>query len=149
MRYYAPYLVALSIVIMIVAALFHHGYKSSSRDYKYGNPEHEKLIQECRHIEDDAGVRVTRLYGGYSEVADSYWYSVTVEMNGKKETQIFASFDTPVIDRISSCKTSLELKSGKKTIVIPVKDIEGRMKVPLVFYRDKELKENFWSADKM
>jgi hypothetical protein len=75
------------------------------------------------------------------------WYSVTVEKPDLKEAQIFASFEEPVVDKVSIVDGKIKLTTGKTFIDIPVGEIDERIKSPLVYDKQKEPKSEKNSTD--
>jgi len=138
MRYFTPYIVTAVVIISIVSALLIKTYKPKIRDYKYGNPEYEMLIQSFKNTSLE-NITV-RLYMGKDNYGGSLWYSVTVEKPDVKETQIFASFGEPVIDKVSIVDNKIKLTTGKTSIDIPVSEIDERIKSPLAYNKREELK---------
>lgn len=148
MRYYAPYIAALFVIIFIGSALFYHGSRFRGRDVKYGNPAKEELVQEAVHIKEDGVSLKFRLYMGSDGSGGACWYSVTYEHEGR-EKQIFASFDSPVVERINVCDRCLTVVCGKNRLEIPVEELDSRVLVPLVYYQGEELKENSILSDEI
>ena len=149
MRYYAPYIAALIVIIFIASALFHHGSNYTGRSVKYGNPAKEKLIQECARVKNSDEAVIFRLYMGSDGAGGACWYSITVKQGKGKEQQVFAAFSSPVVDKISACDNFLNITCGKKIVKIPLSDLEQRIMVPLVYYMGDEVEGGNLSADKI
>lgn len=149
MRYYAPYIVSLIILLFISSALFHKGYKPKIRNYKYGNPEHEKLVYESRGSLQSDNFLLFRLYIGSDNAGGEFWYSVTLEKPGMGETQIFASFGAPAIDKLIITEKKVKLVSGRGSIDIPLDHLDERLLNPLVYFMGKEVEPVKASTDKI
>ena len=146
MRHFAPYIVTALVVILIVSDLMIKSYKPKIRDFKYGDPEHEMLIQNYKNA--DLADITLKLYVGKDNSAGALWYSVTVETNNIKEAQIFASFEEPVIDKVSIVDDKIKLTTGKTYIDIPISEIDERVKSPLVYDKwEKPNEEDYDSPD--
>jgi hypothetical protein len=137
MRYFAPYIVTAVAVILIVPALLIKTYSPKIRDYKYGNPEFETLVQNYKNTHF-ADITV-KLYIGKDNSGGALWYSVTVEKPNIKESQIFASFGEPVIDKVSIVEDKIKLTAGKTSIDIPLREIDERIKSPLAYNKWEDL----------
>ena len=138
MRYFAPYIVTAVVIISIISALLVKSYKPKIRNFKYGNPEYEMLIQNYKNA--DLSDITVKLYIGKDNSVGPLWYSVTVETESAKEAQIFASFGEPVIDKVSIVDNKIKLTTGKTSINIPINEIDERIKSPLAYDKWKELK---------
>jgi len=149
MRYYAPYIAALIVIIFIASALFHHGSRFTGRSVKYGNPAKEKLLQEYVQLKNSEDALKFRLYMGSDGSGGACWYSVTAKQGKGKEMQVFASFSTPVVDKITACDTHLRVICGKNIIKIPLNELDQRSMVPLVYYMGNEMEGDTLSADKI
>ena len=145
MRYYTPYIATVIVVIATVSVLLFKSYQPNIRDYKYGNPEYETLIQTAQNT--GLSNITARLYMGKDNSGGPLWYSVTVEKPGLKETQIFASFEEPVVDKVSVVDGKIKLTTGKTFIDIPVGEIDERIKSPLVYDEQKKSKSEENSTD--
>lgn len=149
MRYYAPYIATLIVIVFIVAALFHHGSRYTGRSVKYGNPAKEKLIQECVRLNNNDEALTFRLYMGSDGAGGACWYSVTVKQGKNKEQQIFASFDHPAVSKINACDSSLQIICGKNKIEIPIDELDKKIVVPFVYYQGEEIKGDCVLSDKI
>jgi len=149
MRYYAPYIVSLIILLLIGSALFHKGYKPKIRNYKYGNPENEKLVYVTKNNISENDFLLLRLYIGSDKAAGEFWYSVTLEKPEIEESQIFAAFGRPTVDKIIIVENKIKLISGKTSIDIPVDQLNYRVKSPIVYYMGEEVKSGDPLSDKI
>jgi hypothetical protein len=99
---------ALAIVLMVLAAWM----AWPSRNV-HGNPDMETLTAACHTA---AGVEA-RLYEGNGGATVAYWYTVTARgasLGG--ERQIFFSYRSPVVDRITCPGDGIVLWSGESSI---------------------------------
>lgn len=149
MKRYISYIIALSVFILVIGAIFHGSFKTKQRNVKYGAPSFEKLIRECRYYKTEDDFITVRLYEGRNSERGISWYSVTFEHPGKEETQIFVSSGKPGIDSIGLCEKEIKLMCGKGCISIPVDELEPKFRAPLFYYNGKEVKEGSGLSDKI
>ncbi len=147
MRYYAPYIAALIVIVFIVAALFHHGSRYTTRSVMYGDPAKEKLIQECVRLNESGESVIFRLYMGSDGAGGACWYSVTVKQGKDKEQQIFASFDHPVVSKINACDSCLQIICGKNKFKIPMDELEQKIIMPHVYYQGEAIRKGDCLSD--
>lgn len=149
MKRYSPYIVAISVFILAAGAIFHDRFETRHRNNKYGNPDYEKLVRECRYYKTEDDFITVKLYEGKNSERGTSWYSVTFKRPGTEETQIFISAGSPGIDSIGLCEKEIKLMCGKGCINIPVDELESRFGVPLIYYNGKEVKEGSGLSDKI
>ncbi len=149
MKKYASYIIFILVVILAIFAFFHDRFKAKDRNIKYGNPQMEKIIKECRYYKQNGEVQTLKLYEGRNSARGTSWYSLTYEGEGIKETQIFISAGDFTVDSLGFTEKEIKLLCGRGCITIPVDKLESKIEVPLIYYNGKEMKEGSFLSDKI
>jgi hypothetical protein len=106
-----------------------------ARDAVAGNPAMETLLQRCTV----PGTSTTiRLYRGNGGATTAFWYSLTRERPGSRETEFWSSYGTPVVTGIACRAGGVELIGERASAVATLtadaieRDLVPR---PLVYWR--------------
>ena len=105
-------IVFLIVFIVLTGGLYvaWHFQIFESRVNVIGNQSMERLLKECQLQE--SGIKIM-LYRGEPGATVSYWYSVTAELTGTKEKQIFYTYSEPDITSIECVNGKLEVLMSK------------------------------------